>query len=143
MRTRLLLPALLLALVACSAPVASQAPPSSDASESAPGEATAIDVMDFMIEPSGLEVPGPTVTIEVTNDGPTPHNLTVRDTAGIVVMNTEDLSAGDTATVSAELEPGEYTIFCALPGHESLGMSGTLTVIAPCARAGRWRTCTI
>ena len=130
MRTRLLPPALLLALVACSAPVASQAP-SSDASESATGEATAIDVMDFMIEPSVLEVAGPTVTIEVTNDGPTPHNLTVRDAAGIVVMNTEDLSAGDTATISAELEPGEYTIFCALPGHESLGMSGNLTVIAP------------
>ena len=130
MCTRLLFPALLLALVGCSAPVASQAP-SSDASASAAGELTAINVMDFMIEPSDLEIAGPTVAIEVTNDGPTPHNLTVRDASGMVVMGTEDLSVGESATINGELEAGEYTIFCALPGHESLGMSGTLTVIAP------------
>ena len=125
MRTRFLLAALLLVVVACSAPAGSQAP------ASAAAEAIAVGVMDFMIEPTDVEVAGPMVTIDVTNDGPTPHNLTVRDEAGEVLMGTEDLSAGDTATISARLEPGDYTIFCALPGHESLGMSGTLTVTAP------------
>ena len=130
MLTRVLLPALLLALVACSAPAGSDEP-GSDAPASASAEALVVNVMDFMIEPTDLEVAGPTVTIDATNDGPTPHNLTVRDEAGEVLMGTEDLSAGDTATISAQLEPGEYTIFCSLGGHESLGMSGTLTVTGP------------
>ena len=129
MRTYLLLAALLLGLVGCTAPAASQAS-GPDASASAAAQSVAINVMDFMIEPNDVEVAGPTVTIDVTSNGPTPHNLTVRDASGQVVMGTEDLSAGDTATISAEIEPGKYTIFCALPGHESLGMSGTLTVTA-------------
>ena len=60
--------------------------------------------------------------------GPTPHNLTVRDEAGEVVMATADLSVDGTESITAELEPGEYTTFCSLEGHESLGMVGTLTV---------------
>ena len=121
MLTRLLLSALLgTAMVACSAPAASDTPPAeADLS---------INLADFMIDPSDVEAGGPTVTIEVTSDGPTPHNLTVRDADGAVLMATEDLSAGDTETISATLEPGTYTIFCSLAGHESLGMSGTLVV---------------
>lgn len=123
MLTRLLLSALVCtALVACSAPIASDSPP-------AQADLT-INLADFMIDPSDVEAEGPTVTIEVTSDGPTPHNLSVRDAAGTVLMATEDLSAGDTETISATLEPGTYSIFCSLAGHESLGMSGTL-VVAP------------
>jgi plastocyanin len=90
-----------------------------------------VSVADFMIAPSELEVAGPTVAITVINDGPTPHNLTVRDAAGDVLLATRDLSVGESQTISAELAPGDYTIFCSLAGHESLGMSGTLTVGAP------------
>ena len=120
MLTRLLLSALCTALVACSAPAPSDSPP-------AEADLT-IKLADFMIDPSDVEAEGPTVTIEVTSDGPTPHNLTVRDADGTVLMATEDLSAGDTETISASLDPGTYVIFCSLAGHESLGMSGTLVV---------------
>lgn len=126
MRTRILIPIFLLALVACSAPADSDASPSENRSD-----ALAVNLMDFMIDPSELEATGPTVTIEVTSDGPTPHNLTVRHAAGEVVMATADLSAGDAETITADLEPGDYTILCSLAGHKSLGMSGTLTVTAP------------
>jgi plastocyanin len=126
MRTRILVPIFLLVLVACSAPADSDAPASEISAD-----ALAVNLMDFMIDPSELEAAGPTVTIEVTSDGPTPHNLTVRDTAGEVVMATADLSAGDAETITADLAPGDYTILCALAGHESLGMSGTLAVTAP------------
>ena len=134
MRTRFLIPALLIGLAACSSAAESDAPssqaPSSQApsSEATSADSLAVSVADFMLDPSALEVTGSTVTIDVTNDGPTPHNLTVRDEAGEVVMATADLSVDATETITGELEPGEYTIFCSLAGHESLGMSGTLTV---------------
>ena len=116
-----LIPILLLALVACSGPVTSDQP-AADSPDVA--DAITINLADFMIDPSELEAAGPTVTLEVAQRWPTPHNLTVRNAAGDVLMATDDLSAGDTDTISAELEPGEYTIFCSFAGHESLGMSG-------------------
>ena len=125
---------MLIGLVACSAPAGGdgQSEGTGAATEApAAADAVTINLMDFMIDPSELEATGPNVTIEVTSDGPTPHNLTVRDAAGEVVMATADLSAGDTETITADLEPGDYTILCSLAGHESLGMSGTLTVTAP------------
>ena len=118
---------LLLGLAACSQTAATGSPTTDPPS----ADALAVSVADFMIAPADLEVAGPTVTISVTNDGPTPHNLTVRDATGDVLMGTEDLSVGESQTITGELEPGDYTIFCALAGHESLGMSGTLTVTAP------------
>ena len=134
MRTRIFLPALLIGLVACSAPAGgdSQSEGTGAATEApVAAEALTVTLMDFVIDPSALEVTGPTVSIEVTSDGPTPHNLTVRDASDEVLLGTTDLSTGESETIPADLEPGEYTIFCSLPGHESLGMRGTLTVTAP------------
>lgn len=129
MRLKFLIPVLLIGLVACSSAAESDASSSQAAASEVPSaDALAVSVADFMIDPSALEVAGSTVTIDATNDGPTPHNLTVRDEAGEVVMATADLSVDGTETITAELEPGEYTTFCSLAGHESLGMVGTLTV---------------
>jgi plastocyanin len=123
MNIRPLLPlAAVLVLAACAAPDTGDSAPPADA------DALTVTVSDFMIEPDELSVTGTTVTMDVVNDGPTPHNLSVRDADGEVVMATADLSTGGTETITADLEPGEYTIFCSLAGHESLGMSGTLTV---------------
>lgn len=116
--------ALVLALAACAAPDGDASAPAAGPE----GDALSVTVSDFTIDPSELSVTGSTVTFEVLNDGPTPHNLSVRDADGEVVMATADLGTGETETITAELEPGEYTIFCSLGGHESLGMGGTLTV---------------
>ena len=124
MRNRLMAAALVLGLAACSSPP-------SESADSTDPETLSVGLMDFMLEPDGLEATGPSVTFDATSDGPTPHNLTIRDADGEVVAATADLSAGESETISAELEPGEYTIFCSLAGHESLGMSGTLTVTGP------------
>jgi len=76
MRLKFLIPALLIGLVACSSPAESNAPESdAPASEAPSAEALAVSVADFMIDPSALEVSGSTVTIDVTNDGPTPPQL--------------------------------------------------------------------
>ncbi len=124
---RFLIAGLALALAACSSP-----PASSVESASIPeAEAVAISLADFMIDPMSLSVAGPAVTFDVTNDGPTPHNFSVRNAAGDILLATEDLAVDAEQTITGELAPGEYTVFCALAGHESLGMSGTLTVTGP------------
>ena len=125
MRTRLLLAAAFV-LAGCSPQTGESAGPSAAVTET-----IAISVADFMIDPDDVTVAGPTLIFEVTNDGPTPHNLTVRDATDEIVMATDDLGAGDGETITADLEPGDYTIFCSLAGHESLGMRGALTVTGP------------
>lgn len=121
---------LLLGLVACAAPAEQAGDQGAESSEPAAAvpDAMSVSVADFVIEPSAIETDGPTVTFEVVNDGPTPHNLTVRDDSDQIVMATADLAVGATETISADLESGEYTLFCSLAGHESLGMTGSLTV---------------
>jgi plastocyanin len=120
MRTRFLIGFAAMALVACA--------PQAEPTQTDP---IAISVADFMIVPEDVTADGPSVTFEVTNDGPTPHNVTLRNEAGEVVAATADLSAGESETLEADLPPGAYTILCSLAGHASLGMTGTLTVTGP------------
>ncbi len=59
--------------------------------------------------------------ITLQNEGQAPHNLTVEG------QNVDqDVQAGQSTTVSLDLEPGTYDMVCKF--HESAGMTGTLTV---------------
>jgi len=84
----------------------------------------AVELVDFAIEPASISVSAGGSLI-VTNGGKSVHNLSVVDTDVI----TADLSPGDSETLSlASLAPGTYKVICAIPGHEALGMTGTLTI---------------
>lgn len=89
---------------------------------------TAVHVRDFRLDPAAVTSAGGSVSLAVTNDGPTIHNVTIRDASGTVVAGTKDLQPGSSETLSTKLAPGAYILFCSLPGHESLGVKGTLTV---------------
>jgi plastocyanin len=94
-----------------------------------PAVAIPVTLADFTVTPADLVVSGTTVSFDVVNDGPTPHNLAIRDAAGTLLGTTPDLSQGERATLTLTLPgPGDYVTFCSLPGHESLGLKGTLTV---------------
>lgn len=47
-----------------------------------------------------------------------------------VMLEMHEIKPGDSATntFTAPSEPGDYVIFCSLPGHADAGMVGTLTV---------------
>lgn len=93
--------------------------------------ATPIRVFDFSLDPRNVSVAGPIVALDVKNEGPTIHNLALRDAAGTVLIETRDLRAGELETITIQLAPGTYGLFCSLPGHESLGIVGSLEVTAP------------
>lgn len=120
--------ALTAALAACSEPAGESGPA---ATPSPTAKTVVIHVSDFMLNRPDLETTGPNVMLEVVNDGPTPHNVAVRDASGTLLMTTRDLSVGESQIVSAVLAPGDYVTFCSLPGHESLGIKGTLRVTNP------------
>jgi plastocyanin len=93
------------------------------------GAAIPVTLVDFHLEPPVIEAAGTTLTFDVVNQGPTPHNLTIRDAAGTVLGATPDLSRGQTAQLVLTLPgPGTYVTFCSLPGHASLGVVGELIV---------------
>ena len=115
-----------------SAPAASAVAPTAtvgpSSSTAAAGAATPITERDFKFDTPDVKVAGPSVSLAVTNAGPTVHDLTIRDGSGKVLGETEDLKPGAVQTITVDLPAGSYVIFCSLPGHESLGLKGTLTV---------------
>lgn len=122
-----LVPVLLLALAACTGG-------GGEGGEASAGGATsaslAVSLTDFALNPDRLSAPaGRGLTISVTNDGQAPHTFAVDTGAG--VRETPQLEPGQAATlVVPALEPGEYRVFCSVPGHEDLGMVGSLIVSA-------------
>lgn len=120
-----------LSMVACgsssgSPATAEPAAPGSPAGGS--GAGVSVHLSDFKISPGQLTAPAGATSFAVKNDGPTPHNLTIRDGAGKTVGATANLKPGDSTTLTVSLNPGKYTAFCSLAGHESLGMSASLVV---------------
>lgn len=67
------------------------------------------------------------VTIEFTNPQSIAHDVAIEDSSGETVGKTEVITEGSDSTV-VDLEAGEYTFYCTVPGHREAGMEGTLTV---------------
>jgi uncharacterized cupredoxin-like copper-binding protein len=55
-----------------------------------------------------------------------PHDIAVEGNG--VNEKGEVVQGGGTSEFSANLQPGEYTFFCSVPGHREGGMEGKLTV---------------
>ena len=74
---------------------------------------------------SATATPGK-VTLKMANKSSVPHDIAVKGGAinqvGPVVQN------GGVSTVTTTLQPGTYTFYCSVDGHEAAGMKGTLTV---------------
>ncbi|HKY13639.1 MAG TPA: multicopper oxidase domain-containing protein [Microthrixaceae bacterium] len=96
---------------------------SSSAEESA-STTVAVELSEFKIE-GDLSAPAGEVALDVTNSGTVDHNVAVEGTE----LTTATLGAGDSQTLElGDLEVGEYTLFCSIPGHKDSGMSATLVV---------------
>jgi manganese oxidase len=88
------------------------------------GETVTVTLSEFEIAPAMVSAPTGG-TLNVVNKGATPHNLTVEGTE----LTTPDIDAGESATLDvSSLQAGDYTIFCAIAGHESAGMKAMLMI---------------
>ncbi len=114
---------------AAAEPPEAAAPAETPAGASGEGEQ-----LELSADPSGqlafdvteLEASAGETTLVMENPASLEHNVSIEG-AGVAEEG-EIVPKGGTSTVSAELEPGEYTFYCSVPGHQEGGMEGTLKV---------------
>ena len=82
---------------------------------------------DLAYDQTELSTKAGLVTINYDNPQSISHDVTVEDSSGEVLGETELVSGGE-ATTTVDLTPGTYTFYCSVPGHREAGMEGTLTV---------------
>ena len=68
---------------------------------------------------------GPT-TFDVENAGKIEHDLVI--TGNGLTEGTPRFPGGQSKTLKATLKPGDYKLFCSVPGHEAAGMLLKITV---------------
>lgn len=91
----------------------------------ADGEVVTVPALDSLsFGEDSYTAPAGQVTFVYENEGSLPHTLVIEG----IPEDEFKLAVGDTDEGSVELEPGEYTMFCDVPGHRSGGMEATLTV---------------
>ena len=102
----------------------SASPSSADAAESRTVTATE---GEMFIELSEDSFTAGSYTFEVVNEGSASHDFRVeRD--GDDVAGTDTIAPGSSATLTVDLEPGEYVFYCSVGNHRALGMEVAVTV---------------
>ncbi len=79
---------------------------------------------DFAIAMDKATVKAGPITFNLKNNGPSPHNIAIKE----LNQTSETIDGGKSTSLKADLKPGTYTVICAVPGHEQLGMKMMLTV---------------
>jgi plastocyanin len=110
---------------------ASPPPPPPPAATGGSGEATTLQnpadasgALAFQKE--SLTAPAGEITLAMENPSSVDHNIAVEGEG--VDEEGEVVGEGGTSEVTATFEPGDYTFYCSVPGHQAAGMEGTLTV---------------
>ncbi len=94
------------------------------AAEATPSTTLDVTLREFVIG-GDLTAPAGEVTLAVSNTGSTDHNIVLPGLG----IESPMIGAGGTALVSlGELAPGTYEVLCDVPGHDTSGMVGVLTI---------------
>jgi uncharacterized cupredoxin-like copper-binding protein len=82
---------------------------------------------EFSITPATAKAHTGKIDVFINNDGTIVHNFAVNVDGKEV--KSADVKPGQKIQFSVTIEKaGDYTYYCAVPGHEAAGMKGTLTV---------------
>lgn len=112
---------------AATAPATTAAPATTEAPAGGTVQVEADPSGQLAFVQTALTAPAGTDTFVLTNDAPVPHNIAIEGN-GVDTPPSDTIQGGGTAELTVDLEPGEYTFYCEVPGHREAGMEGTLTV---------------
>lgn len=84
-----------------------------------------VSASEFAFDPSDLAV-AENGKIVLSNKGSVQHDIAVKEDESFTMDLVDPGSTGELDL--SGLAPGEYNVFCTVPGHEAAGMKGTLTV---------------
>jgi len=110
-------------IVAAGATTGAPAAPTAGSSTAAKN--VSVNLSEFDISPGNIEI-AVGGTLSVTNVGAIDHDLAIAGSG----VGTPMLANGQSYDLDlSDLEPGVYQMLCTIPGHDSAGMTGTLTVV--------------
>ena len=86
----------------------------------------AISGTEFKFAPANVDVKAGRTTFRLRNDGAAPHALEIEGQG--IEEETEVIQGGQTASLTVNLKPGRYEMYCPVGNHRDMGMVGTVTV---------------
>jgi uncharacterized cupredoxin-like copper-binding protein len=91
------------------------------ACQTASGSSTDVELYEFGIDPSVSSLVAGAIDLTVSNSGEYPHTLVITDAGGHVVSAGAVVAPGETAEMTVDLAPGEYTFTCRIVGQDDDG----------------------
>ncbi len=88
------------------------------------GPQTKITVKEFVFSPKTITVPSGTDQFVVVNTGAVEHTFVI----DALKVKSPPIKPGQSVTLTINLKPGTYQVYCDVPGHKELGMVSTITV---------------
>ncbi len=95
--------------------------------EEVPDDAVEVILTEMAIDMPD-EIPAGATVFHVINEGSLPHNVQIEG-EDVDVKLDEDLQAGESDLLFADLAPGEYRAWCPVGAHEDQGMVTNFTVV--------------
>jgi plastocyanin len=90
-----------------------------------PGATTVqVSEKEFKITLASTTLEAGQITFDVKNAGTVPHDLVIAGTSD----RTKLIAPGQTATLTAQLKPGRYELYCSVAGHKQAGMDEKIQV---------------
>jgi plastocyanin len=87
---------------------------------------TGVELLEWRVRPAFRTLAAGRIDFNAANQGEDDHNLSVR--AGGQEYGHIDLAPGEEGSLVLQLQPGTYTLYCSLTGHEDAGMDTDITV---------------
>lgn len=87
-----------------------------------------VELSEWAILPANVGLPAGQTRMTVTNKGEFGHNLVIKNGDAEIARTPNFTMAESPQVLEVDLQPGNYTWLCDIPGHAEKGMTGSLNV---------------